>query len=406
MHRRAGADCGSQRGAGGRGRLLTQAPAGGVCWWIFRGVLRTAVLIGALSHSQHARAQAQSDHPSAQEIKQAQSRWKEGKAAFDGGDMETALLAFRQAYTVLRLPAFLQNLGETEWRMGRNVEAARHLAEFLRLSPGAQPVQREAARRSLARAAARLATIIVETSISSAEVKIDAELAGKGPLSGEPWYVEPGRHTVVLHREGYADETVTIDVQMGRQQHVSLPMRKEPSAPAPSAPAPSARAPSSPAAVTSSPGVSASAGALSPPTSGSGSADKLLSSSVPSTDANTGAGAVGYLVGGLGILALVGGAVTRVLAFEQKKTVDADCPGNECGQAGWDALSTGRTLQTTSTVLLAAGAVGLGAGAYLLLARPSHNATAASGAANGTVWATVGGRMLPSGAAIVLGGGF
>jgi tetratricopeptide (TPR) repeat protein len=144
--------------------------------------------------------------PTPEAVQQAQARWNEGKAAFEAGNYEAARLAFKQAYSVMPHPAFLQNIGETELRTGRMVEAARHLSQYLRTA-SSSATQREAAQRSLEKATERLGAIIVETNVEDAEVRIDDDLIGRSPLGNAPWYVDPGEHAVSVRKEGYGEGT-------------------------------------------------------------------------------------------------------------------------------------------------------------------------------------------------------
>jgi hypothetical protein len=180
--------------------------------------------------------------PTPEEVQQAQARWNEGKAAFDAGNFEAARVAFKQAYTVFPHPAFLQNLGESELRTGRYVEAARHFSEFLR-QPGQIPAaQKDLAGKSLKRAAERLGAIVVEADVSGAEVKVDDDVVGKTPLGGAPFYVEPGTHVVVLRKEGYLEATQSIDVAKGPPKSITVSMRPAEPGAAPPQPAPAAPA--------------------------------------------------------------------------------------------------------------------------------------------------------------------
>ena len=170
------------------------------------------------------RAASAQPAPTPEEVQQAQVRWNEGKAYFDAGNFEAARVAFKQAYTVFPHAAFLQNLGEAELRSGRNVEAARHFTAFLRSSSSGSPAQRELAKKSLARAAERLGSIIVSANIDDAEIRVDDELVGRSPLGSFPWYVEPGRHLVTARKDGYLDGAERIDVAVGppRAVHVRV----------------------------------------------------------------------------------------------------------------------------------------------------------------------------------------
>jgi len=171
-----------------------------------------------------ARAASAQPAPTPEEVQQAQVRWNEGKTYFDAGNFEAARVAFKQAYTVFPHAAFLQNLGEAELRSGRNVEAARHFTAFLRSSSSGSPAQRELAKKSLARAAERLGSIIVSANIDDAEIRVDDELVGRSPLGSFPWYVEPGRHLVTARKDGYLDGAERIDVAVGppRAVHVRV----------------------------------------------------------------------------------------------------------------------------------------------------------------------------------------
>jgi hypothetical protein len=55
------------------------------------------------------------------------------------------------------------------------------------------------------------------------------------------------------------------------------------------------------------------------------------------------------------------------MVLDRKSTADDNCPDRRCNADGFDAVESGRTLGTVSGVAFAVGAVGLAAGAYLLL---------------------------------------
>jgi hypothetical protein len=80
---------------------------------LFTGVALMAAMTAVPAAAQQQRA------PTPQEVEEAQKRWKEGKAAYDRGDFEKALLAFKQAWATYPHAAFLQNVGEAEARAGR-----------------------------------------------------------------------------------------------------------------------------------------------------------------------------------------------------------------------------------------------------------------------------------------------
>jgi hypothetical protein len=180
-----------------------------------RKLLRSAfltALIGRIALAQPA--------PTPEEVQQAQSRWKEGKAFFDAGNFEAARVAFRQAYTIFPHPAFLQNLGEAELRSSRYVDAARHLAQYLHLSTSGSPAQRDGAKSSLKKAAEKLAAVVIEANVEDAEIRVDDELVGRTPLGALAWYVEPGRHLVVARKVGYLDGSEPVELGAGSTKNV------------------------------------------------------------------------------------------------------------------------------------------------------------------------------------------
>jgi hypothetical protein len=175
--------------------------------------------------------------PSPEEVKQAQVRWNEGKASFDAGNFEAARIAFKQAYIVYPHPVFLQNLGEAELRTGRSVEAARHFEAFLRAPSSVSVAQRELAAKSLEKATERLGSLVIETNLDDAEIRVDEELVGRAPLGPLKWYVEPGRHVVTARKRGYLDGMEQVYVVPGPPKLVVVRVQRVEAGALPGAPA-------------------------------------------------------------------------------------------------------------------------------------------------------------------------
>jgi hypothetical protein len=177
--------------------------------------------------------------PTPEEVQQAQVRWNEGKAFYDAGNFEAARVAFKQAFTIFPHPVFLQNLGEAELRAGRSVEAARHLEAFLRTANTASAAQRESAKKSLKKASEKLASIVISTNETDAEIRVDEDVVGRSPLGALEWYLEPGRHVVVARKEGYLDGSEQVFVTIGASKTVVVRVQRV--AEAGSSPEPAAR---------------------------------------------------------------------------------------------------------------------------------------------------------------------
>jgi hypothetical protein len=78
---------------------------------------------------------------------------------------------------------------------------------------------------------------------------------------------------------------------------------------------------------------------------------------------------IGFVVGGVGLAGIVAGSITGVLALDRASTVKSHCNTTTwaCDGQGVDAASSGNTFATVSTISFIAGAVLVGAGAYLVL---------------------------------------
>lgn len=87
-----------------------------------------------------------------------------------------------------------------------------------------------------------------------------------------------------------------------------------------------------------------------------------------------------YVIGGIGVAGLITGVFTGLSVLSHKSTVDDNCVGKQCNQAGLDAAQSGKTLGIVTTVALVSGALGLGTASYLFLAAPAPTENAHSGA--------------------------
>ena len=76
---------------------------------------------------------------------------------------------------------------------------------------------------------------------------------------------------------------------------------------------------------------------------------------------------VGYVVGAVGIAGLGAGGIFGGIALGDKSTVDHDCIGNQCNQAGLHAVDSARRDATISTVSFIAGGACLAAGVTMVV---------------------------------------
>ena len=83
--------------------------------------------------------------------------------------------------------------------------------------------------------------------------------------------------------------------------------------------------------------------------------------------------AAGWILTGVGAVAIGGGAIFGLRAIAKKDERDADCVGG-CSQIGVDADRAGRTAGLVSTLAIAGGVVAAGAGLWFVLSAPSSGA--------------------------------
>jgi hypothetical protein len=244
---------------------------------------------------------------------------KQGNQLARLGDHLSALERFRSAYARFPSPNILLNLGTTLRELGRNAEAAAEYERFL-ADPRAEAAKKGEVTRVLGEIDRVVGRLRVEVNDPLAEVRLDGKPLEAERLRGA-FRIEPGEHTVVASREGFLPAVRTLTVAPRDEAVVKLEV-KPPVKPRP------------------------------PPVS---------------TTQRT----VGYVVGGVGVAAVVTGAVFGVLTRVKSAAADQRCLARvACDGVGVDLGATARTFATTSTATFVIGGVALATGVTLLLTAP------------------------------------
>jgi hypothetical protein len=76
---------------------------------------------------------------------------------------------------------------------------------------------------------------------------------------------------------------------------------------------------------------------------------------------------LGYVVGGVGLVAIGVGTIFGIATFEKKSEADRECDSRYCTHRGLELYDQARTSAAISTGAFIIGFVGLGAGAMLVL---------------------------------------
>jgi hypothetical protein len=260
----------------------------------------------------------------------AEALFRDGRAAAQKGDWETACPKLRESQRLDPAAGTLLNLADCEEHRGKVATAwqlYRQVVESLPENDERVPLAKKRA-GDLERRLPHLTVRITGPLPSGAKiVRNDIELSDASLGSALP--VDPGTYKIVLTAPGRQPSTSEIAVIEGANASVDI-----------------------------RPGAPVGSGEGPPP---------------PKHSSRT----AGWVVGGLGVAGLGVGAVAGILTLGKKGTVDDNCNANKlCNAEGYDAAQSGKTLGMVTTAGLIAGTIGVGVGAYLLLSRDTSSGAA------------------------------
>lgn len=192
----------------------------------FAVVAAVGVVFGSLA----APAEAVADNPpsdiselSKSEKRRLQNHIETGKKAYDNGNFETSLEEFQRAFELLRHPDFMYRVALAHDRLGNLKKAVEAYRRFLEMAPNAD--DRKKIERTIEELEDRLEktrpTISVDTHPSGADVYLDGESRPRG-VTDLDVDVEPGRHDLVIRKNGFQLVERTIDIERGEQVSLEL----------------------------------------------------------------------------------------------------------------------------------------------------------------------------------------
>lgn len=280
----------------------------------------------------------------------AEALFDQGKKALAAGDLDTACTRFRASDQLDPAAGTRANLGECEDRRGKVASAWEAFRGVLEKLPAGDP-RLPVVQRRLKTLEARLPHLTMtlapgapkETTVREGEITL-----GTAATFGVPLPIDPGVHHLVVVATGHAPKSIDITLVEGKTETMAVePGPAEAPAP-PAVPSP-----------------------LPPP---------------PSSDSPG-----PWIVGGVGLAALIVGGVTGGIVLGKKSAADAGCNdfSRTCTPDGKAAADAGRALGPVSTVGLVLGAAGVAAGALWLGVRHSGRSTARMGVApvaGGAAW--------------------
>lgn len=197
----------------------------------FSSVLAFLLLSLALAAG---RVRAQEDAEERQAA--ARALFEQGIDFVDAGDFEQAADRFERSLELRFSPVVAYNLSNALVQLGRYVESSERLREVIRAAD-TDPQVVAAAETQLEAVLGRIGqlTIRVTGDPESVEVRRDGEELADA-LLGVTQPVDPGEHTVTLHRNGeeLARETVTVSEAGSATVTLEAPPAPEPITPVPS----------------------------------------------------------------------------------------------------------------------------------------------------------------------------
>jgi len=166
----------------------------------------------------------------AQDVKEAEERFKKGLMLVDEGDCKNAVIEFEESYKLYPTAVVLYNMALCYDDLHKYAKAMKYYQQYV------EEAQKDPAKKGVTAVQERigklekyLGTLSVTCNVKDAAVSVDEEEIGTAPL--ENVYVETGDHTVTLEKEGFQPFSKKIKVVSGKTISVDaqlLIVEKEP----------------------------------------------------------------------------------------------------------------------------------------------------------------------------------
>lgn len=269
----------------------------------------------------------------------AEALFRQGRALSDAGDIAGACAKFRESDRLDPAIGTTFNIADCEERLGHLATAWTLFDEVAQRLPDSDKRHAVAGSRAAALEPRlpKLTIQLVSAAPAGTRVTRDGVELGAASL-GTALPVDPGEHGVVVEAPGRAPRSFRLLISERERRTLEVSVGPESAAP---------------------PG------------------DRAKGSPAPAPNRT-----LGYVLTGVGAVGLVAGGVAGVLVLHEKKVVSDHCDANKrCDDTGMAATRAGKTLGAVTTVGLVTGAIGLGAGTYLLLSAGSANTKSAASVA-------------------------
>ncbi|WP_437488236.1 PEGA domain-containing protein [Sorangium sp. So ce1014] len=157
----------------------------------------------------------------------ARKLYIEGVAASEKGRWADAYASFVAAWALQKHYTIAGGMGTCELMLQRYVDAAKHLAIYVReieKDATATAEERAAALKTYAQARAKVGAVELRVDVEDAEVRVGQEVVGAAPLL-DPVFLEPGAHTITVRRQGYEPASVAVELKAGEEIERSVELK-------------------------------------------------------------------------------------------------------------------------------------------------------------------------------------
>ena len=163
--------------------------------------------------------------PSAAMMAEARRRFTRGNKLYRLGNYQEALLVYQAALDLYRGPAILYNVAQTYEKLRNPAQAALHFEHYLKSSPKAR--DRAKVQRRIKRLK-RMAKVDVHVTSYPAGAAIFVGKRTDGVKGRTPFVLSLplGRQRIAVELAGFLPEQRTIQVQLGRRNHVDVQLRR------------------------------------------------------------------------------------------------------------------------------------------------------------------------------------
>jgi hypothetical protein len=261
---------------------------------------------------------------------------------YERGDYQAAEAKYSEAHDLAKDPRLVFNMAACEKQLHKYAHMGALLRQYKEEAGATLSADDRAKVDGALDALARFVGIVaMAVDPAGATIVVDGEAVGAAPLASPVW-LDPGKHTVVVSKDGFESVERPISVSAGTSTTVSIALLAQAKGETASGPA------SQPSAESAPP---------------RGDGGKKWSPLVYG----------GFALAGAGLLA---GSVTGAIAIGKASSLGGSCQNKACPPSASDDLSTGRTMGNLSTVSFVVAGVGAAVGIVALLLAPHHDSNA------------------------------